>query len=141
MSRALKMQFRERLQSDTACMLPSYNDRLATGQEKGRYVALDLGGSTFRVAIIELTGRQEDAEELHSRIAEMKSFRVGREVKDLIGTSFFDWMAARIVQTVRGNMEGLKTQDMISLPLALTWSFPVEYNDPRCILRDDKTTR
>ncbi|KAF5013122.1 hypothetical protein FDECE_842 [Fusarium decemcellulare] len=129
MSNALKAQFRERLQNDPACMLPSYNHQLATGQEKGRYAALDLGGSTFRVAIIEFGGKQSDTEEPISEIVEMQAFRVGKEIKDLIGTAFFDWMAARIIETLQGKREGLTAEGVTSLPLALTWSFPVEYGN------------
>lgn len=133
-SRQLKLQFRERLQTNPACMLPSFHHKLATGKERGRYVALDLGGSTFRVAIIELEGKDDGTAGPRSRILEMQAFRVGMEVKDLIGTAFFDWMAARIIETLNADGSVLTADRLNSLPLALTWSFPVEYFSPEALV-------
>src|SRR5579871_6198175 len=47
-STKLQEQFKEKLQTGSSCMLPSYNHTLPTGYEKGKYLALDVGGSTFR---------------------------------------------------------------------------------------------
>ena len=57
MSTKLQDQFAPKLQASDICMLPSYNDKLPTGNEKGTYLALDVGGSTFRVALVELNGK------------------------------------------------------------------------------------
>jgi hexokinase len=40
----------------TLRMIPSHVVRRATGQEKGVYLALDLGGSNFRVCEVDLEG-------------------------------------------------------------------------------------
>ena len=111
-------------------MLPSYQYKLATGRERGRYVALDLGGSTFRIAIIDLKGEQAGNKGTKSEFIELRAFRVGKEVKDLVGEAFFDWMAARIIETLEGKLQGLTTLGSAYLPLALTWSFPVAYERP-----------
>ncbi|ROT36282.1 actin-like ATPase domain-containing protein [Sodiomyces alkalinus F11] len=130
LSRALKAQFRERLQSDPACMLPSYNHRLPRGHETGRYLAVDVGGSTLRVALVELRGQGEDVRGRESEIVSMKSYPIGMDVKSLRGVAFFDWMAARIVETLE--KESRPNGSVASvLPMALAWSFPIEQTSLR----------
>ncbi|OTB02168.1 hypothetical protein M426DRAFT_62627 [Hypoxylon sp. CI-4A] len=119
-SSELKRQFRERLQTHPECMLPSFNHLLPTGKERGQYLALDVGGSTLRVALVELRGREATGKE--SEIVRMVSFKITPEVKKLEGMSFFDWMAARIHEVIRDDI--LNGQDVI--PMGLAWSFPVE---------------
>ncbi|KAG9254668.1 uncharacterized protein F5Z01DRAFT_86407 [Emericellopsis atlantica] len=123
LSTELKKQFLERLQSDLECMLPSYSHQLPTGKEAGQYLALDVGGSTLRVAVVELgpgeTGQQE------SKILRFRNFRIDKPIKDLEGVAFFDWMAARIVETVSTDMKREHSPDQ-PLPMALAWSFPIE---------------
>jgi hexokinase len=57
----LQEQFTPKLQASDICMLPSYNHKLPSGNEQGTYLALDVGGSTFRVAVVELNGKQPGA--------------------------------------------------------------------------------
>jgi len=76
MSTRLQAQFAPRLQSSDICMLPSYNHKLPSGYEKGTYLALDVGGSTFRIALVELNGRQPDAKNM--RIVVMESYKITR---------------------------------------------------------------
>ncbi|EAQ84998.1 hypothetical protein CHGG_09012 [Chaetomium globosum CBS 148.51] len=97
-SRKLKRQFRERLRSNPECMLPSYNSQLPSGHETGQYLALDVGGSTLRVALVELTGRGVSGPE--GSIIRMDSFKIDSDARNLRGTEFFDWMAERIHRTV-----------------------------------------
>jgi hexokinase len=73
-SQKLKRQFRERLWSNPECMLPSYNSQLPTGHESGQYLALDVGGSTLRVALVELKGRGASGPE--GSIIRMDSFKI-----------------------------------------------------------------
>ncbi|KAI2633222.1 hexokinase [Hypomontagnella submonticulosa] len=116
----LKGQFRERLHSHAECMLPSFNHLLPTGRERGQYLALDVGGSTLRVALVELRGREETGRE--SEIVRMVSFKITPEVKKLEGMSFFDWMATRIYEVIHKDI----SPDQDTIPLGLAWSFPVE---------------
>ncbi|KAJ2985011.1 hypothetical protein NUW58_g5761 [Xylaria curta] len=117
----LKAQFRERLQTHPECMLPSFNHLLPTGNEVGQYLALDVGGSTLRVALVELRGREADGRECE--IIRMISFKITPEIKRLEGMAFFDWMAMRIHDVI--HKDGVaSTQDPI--PMGLAWSFPVE---------------
>ncbi|KAI6091489.1 hexokinase [Hypoxylon rubiginosum] len=119
-SSELKFQFRERLHTHAECMLPSFNHLLPTGKERGQYLALDVGGSTLRVALVELRGREATGRE--SEIIRMDSFKITPEIKKLEGMSFFDWMATRIYEVI--HKDASPDQDII--PLGLAWSFPVE---------------
>ncbi|KAI0184830.1 hexokinase-1 [Xylaria flabelliformis] len=117
----LKAQFRERLQTHPECMLPSFNHLLPTGKEIGQYLALDVGGSTLRVALVELRGRETKGRECE--IIRMISFKITPEIKRLEGMAFFDWMAMRIHEVI--HKDGvINTQEPI--PMGLAWSFPVE---------------
>jgi hexokinase len=104
LSKGLKVQFEESLLDNPLCMLPSYNHQLPTGHERGTYLALDVGGSTFRVALIQLSGREVDGSE--SKILKSRSVKIDSTVKQLKGVAFFDWMAARIEDTLSGQSEG-----------------------------------
>ncbi|KAI2633463.1 hexokinase-1 [Xylaria nigripes] len=117
----LKAQFRERLQTHPECMLPSFNHLLPTGNETGRYLALDVGGSTLRVALVELRGREE--KERGCEIVRMISFKITPAIKRLEGMAFFDWMAERIYEVIHKD-GAVNTEDPI--PVGLAWSFPVE---------------
>jgi hexokinase len=125
LSVGLKRQFLERLQSDLECMLPSYNHQLPTGQESGQFLALDVGGSTLRVALVELSGRSQDGQG-ESRIVSMRNFKIDKVIKDLEGTLFFDWMAARISETLSSDQREKAANPDEPLPIALAWSFPIE---------------
>lgn len=119
----LKAQFKEALLSDPACMLPSYNHQLPSRSEHGRYLALDVGGSTLRVALVELSGK--DAKGSESRIVRQDSFKIDRAIKDLEGRAFFNWMAQRIVDTVSKDLDSGKNPED-PLLMGLAWSFPIE---------------
>jgi hexokinase len=123
LSAGLKRQFTERLLTDSQCMIPSYVHQLPSGLESGKYLALDVGGSTLRVALVELVG-SDVASRRVSDIVSLRSFTIDSSVKQLEGLAFFDWMAARIVETL--SIKGEKQVGSKPLPIALSWSFPVE---------------
>ncbi|KAK4032024.1 hypothetical protein C8A01DRAFT_41536, partial [Parachaetomium inaequale] len=122
-SQQLKRQFRERLWANPECMLPSYNSHLPTGHESGQYLALDVGGSTLRVALVELRGREAPGAE--GGIIRMDTFKIDNDVRGLRGTQFFDWMAERIHRTVaKDSTRGHSSEHPLLVGLA--WSFPIE---------------
>jgi hexokinase len=128
MSSKLQEQYKQKLESSHISMLPTYNHTLPTGQERGTYLALDVGGSTFRVALVELSGRSSSKESM--RILKMRSDRIDNRVKALKGNDFFDWMADRISETLADpDIKKLHLQDTLAMGLA--WSFPVEYDFTR----------
>lgn len=120
MSETIRAQFRHCLQSSPCCMLPSYTHALPTGSEKGTYLALDVGGSTFRVGLIELSGREED---MH--IVKVSSSHIDNRVKLLEGTQFFDWMAENI-DTMLKDVGAEYGRGETALPIGLSWSFPID---------------
>ncbi|KAH7401071.1 hexokinase-1 [Phaeosphaeria sp. MPI-PUGE-AT-0046c] len=128
MSLALQEEFTPKLQASDICMLPSYNHKLPTGHERGTYLALDVGGSTFRIALVELNGKQAGAK--HMRIVVMKTFKIDDKVRQRSGSEFFDWMAEKIQQALADpqlrNANGNKC-----FPMGLAWSFPVEQTSIR----------
>jgi hexokinase len=123
MSAQLQDQFAPKLQASDICMLPSYNHKLPSGREKGTYLALDVGGSTFRIALVKLNGEESNAKHMH--IVTMKSYKIDEKVRQRRGTQFFDWMAEKIQQALADplmqNVNGNK-----SFAMGLAWSFPVE---------------
>ncbi|POS84750.1 hypothetical protein EPUL_001166 [Erysiphe pulchra] len=123
LSNNLKIQYYESLQ-DPSCMLPSFNYQLPTGNESGKFIAVDLGGSTLRVAFIQLLG--SDIYRPESKILSLRAFKITTEVKNLSGHSFFNWMAARIEETLREH-------DILNtiLHMGVSWSFPLEQTSHR----------
>jgi hexokinase len=124
MSTKLQDQFAPKMQSSDICMLPSYNHKLPSGLERGTYLALDVGGSTFRIALVELNGRQPGAKNM--RIVVMKNYKIDEKVRQRRGNEFFEWMADKIQQALTDPQLRIST-DTGSFPMGLAWSFPVEY--------------
>lgn len=127
MSSALRIQYKAKLQESEACMLPSYCTTLPTGKEKGTYVSLDLGGSTLRIALIELCGR--DAQQSPMAIRHIAAFKIDERIRRLSGTEFFDWMASKIEVVLAEQKETWSPNT--TLPLGLAWSFPIEQTSHR----------
>lgn len=123
MSQCLKNEYVKKLQSSTACMLPSFCHTLPTGQERGTFIALDVGGSTFRVALVELASRSHNGEEM--TIKHMTVNKINEEVRRLPAAEFFAWMAIKIQDMLhQSGDERMAQNETISIGLA--WSFPIE---------------
>ena len=95
-------------------MIPTYVDR-PTGAEKGRFIALDLGGTNFRVLSIELWGRGRASEPEVMKFALPKActFGPGSRLFDFLSSSI-DTFLTRQRLTTKGPLE-----------LGFTFSFPV----------------
>lgn len=124
----LQGRYLEKLQDSTECMLPSFNYIYPTGEEMGTYLALDVGGSTLRVALVELGGKSSGVDGF--KILQMSVSSITNVVRRYSGTAFFDWMAEKIAEMLadcpQANGRGVKP-----LPVGLSWSFPVEQTSPR----------
>ncbi|QIW94629.1 hypothetical protein AMS68_000147 [Peltaster fructicola] len=118
-SSRLQKEYDDKLQSSQISMLPSYNHTLPSGQERGECLALDVGGSTFRIALIRLSGR--DATGKSMDIRHSQSFEIVDSIKRLEGQAFFDWMADRIADML-ANCPSIDHK----LDMGLAWSFPIE---------------
>lgn len=120
MSKAISAQLRTSAKTSHINMLPSFTHSLPSGREKGTYLALDVGGSTFRVALVELPGNGEEM-----RILRMASSHIDEGVKALVGKAFFDWMAQKIEEMLQNGNEKV-CKNTTPLPMGLSWSFPIE---------------
>lgn len=111
-------------QASTKCF-PTYVQDLPTGDEMGKYLALDLGGTNFRVLLVTLKGH-------HEATVESQIYAVPKDLMVGPGVELFDHIAECLAKFVAKH-------DMHNayLPLGFTFSFP-------CIqmgLREAKLTR
>lgn len=125
LSKQLQGELKQHLISSPQCMLPSYNYNLPTGEEKGIYLALEVGGSNLHMAMVELHGRDSGPNPMRIRCT--MSFPIDNSVRQLQEYAFFDWMAARIgdVLELESGSEyfGKKSEP---LRVGVAWSFPIE---------------
>lgn len=96
-------------------MIPTYVKR-PTGKEKGTFLALDLGGTNFRVVKLTLKGNGKVGE---SRV--MK-FVLDKKLVAGTGRDFFDFLAARVKKFMKS--QGLGSDKIYSL--GFTFSFPIK---------------
>lgn len=87
MSEQLQQEFRCKLVSSNICMLPSFHHTLPDGNEQGTFLALDVGGSTFRIALVNLSRKESDQDGMD--IKRMKAFAIDSTVRALKGQAFF----------------------------------------------------
>ncbi|XGW22865.1 hypothetical protein V3C99_005245 [Haemonchus contortus] len=122
---ALERSMEEGLAKETAKtaavkMLPSYVRAVPNGKECGDFMALDLGGTNFRVLLIRLSGRE----------AEMtgKIFRVPESIMRGTGEALFDHIAECMAKFMVE--QGVSTSQ--KLPLGFTFSFPCKQEGLTC---------
>ena len=122
LSKKLQAELQQHMISSPQCMLPSYNYELPSGQEQGTYLALEVGGSNLRIALVELNGRN-----LGMRIQRTLCCPIDTAILQLKEYDFFDWMAERI-----GDLFGMEaeavghTNGNQPVPMGVAWSFPIE---------------
>lgn len=110
----LENGMREGLKASSLQMENTYVPELTNGKENGRYLALDLGGTNFRVILLELVnGKVEKEQVSYYSVPEEK--RLGN------GKDLFDFLAQCILDFVK--KFGLSNQE---IPLGFTFSFPME---------------
>lgn len=125
----LQEEYKQKLRSSNISMLPSYQHTLPTGFETGDFLALDVGGSTFRVALVSLSGKKENGKS-DMQIRRIRSVVIDEKIRGLQGEAFFDWMADRIADML-AEYNHINGTTNARLPMGLAWSFPVEQTSPR----------
>ncbi|KAI4316929.1 hypothetical protein L6164_024856 [Bauhinia variegata] len=121
---AMSAQMRARLALDSPtqlAMIPTYVHNLPTGNEKGLFYALDLGGTNFRVLRVQLGGKQE-------RVIAMEFEQVSIPQHLMFGTSeeLFDLISSGLAKFAE------KEGDKFHLPpgrtreIGFAFSFPVK---------------
>ena len=95
-------------------MLPAYVD-IPTGFEKGRFIALDLGGTNFRVVEIELRGGGK------AKVTGTMEFRLDKKCISGTADTLFDFLAERVKISVKKfGIDPHKT-----VKAGFTFSFPM----------------
>ncbi|TYI48275.1 hypothetical protein E1A91_D13G236000v1 [Gossypium mustelinum] len=101
-------------------MIISYVDNLPTGDEKGLFYALDLGGTNFRVLRVHLGGKEH-------RVVKQEFEEVSIPPHLMTGSSdaLFDYIAEALAKFVATESEGLHFSPDRQRELGFTFSFPV----------------
>ncbi|KAJ3086531.1 hexokinase A [Quaeritorhiza haematococci] len=133
-ARQMVSEMRRGLAADgqTLKMIPSYVSKLPDGSETGTFLALDLGGTNFRVCEVTLlggSGRVSDGVRQLVRVRQ-KKFTVGDDLKAADGVKLFDFFAdcvkAFLVECQSEDAKvGGQQPDRNNEKLGFTFSFPV----------------
>ncbi|MCM8790692.1 MAG: hypothetical protein NC938_03220 [Candidatus Omnitrophica bacterium] len=95
-------------------MIPTYVDR-PTGREKGKFIALDLGGTNFRLLALELKGGGRISVRL------IRNFALRKEHITKKGTGLFDLLAS----SVKAFLKKSGFANSRDINLGFTFSFPI----------------
>uniref|UniRef100_A0A8B9HXV5 hexokinase n=1 Tax=Astyanax mexicanus TaxID=7994 RepID=A0A8B9HXV5_ASTMX len=98
----------------TVKMLPTYVRSTPDGTENGDFLALDLGGTNFRVLLVKIRSGKRRTVEMHNKI-----YAIPIEVMQGTGEELFDHIVACISDFL--DYMGMKNA---RLPLGFTFSFP-----------------
>ncbi|XP_062090914.1 hexokinase-1-like [Humulus lupulus] len=101
-------------------MLISYVDNLPTGDEKGLFYALDLGGTNFRVLRVQLGGKDH-----HVVRQEFDEVSIPPHVMTGSSEGLFDFIAKALEKFVSEEGEGFHPAPGRQRELGFTFSFPV----------------
>ncbi|XP_043539082.1 hexokinase-1-like [Chiloscyllium plagiosum] len=111
MERGLKQETQS---SATVKMLPTYVCKLPTGNENGKYIALDLGGTNLRILLVVLHSGMRKSLRMYSKI-----FPIPLEIMQGTGEELFDHIVECIVHFLEYmGMKGIR------LSVGFTFSFP-----------------
>lgn len=101
-------------------MILSYVDALPTGNEKGLFYALDLGGTNFRVLRVQLGGKEE-------RVVATEFEQVAIPPELMFGTSeeLFDFIASALAKFVEKEGGKFYLPNERTRETGFTFSFPV----------------
>ncbi|KAJ1091059.1 hypothetical protein NDU88_004187 [Pleurodeles waltl] len=100
-------------------MLPTYVRSTPDGTEKGDFLALDLGGTNFRVLLVRVRNGMRRGVEMHNKI-----YTIPKDVMQGTGEELFD----HIVHCIEDFLEYMGMKGVM-LPLGFTFSFPCHQNN------------
>lgn len=100
----------------TVKMLPTFVRSTPDGTENGDFVALDLGGTNFRVLLVKIRSGKRRSVEMHNKI-----YAIPLEVMQGTGEELFD----HIVHCISDFLDYMGMKGA-RLPLGFTFSFPCE---------------
>ncbi|KQK05234.1 hexokinase-2 [Brachypodium distachyon] len=102
-------------------MIISHVESLPSGQEKGLFYALDLGGTNFRVLRVQLGGKE-------GRVVKQECEEISIPTNLMTGNShdLFDFIAAALAKFVASEGEDFHLPEGRQRELGFTFSFPVK---------------
>ncbi|KAG4402989.1 hypothetical protein GLYMA_01G007300v4 [Glycine max] len=120
---AMNVEMHEGLASEGGSklkMLITYVDNLPSGDEKGVFYALDLGGTNFRTLRVHLGGKEKG-------VVNLESEKVSIPPHLMTGSSheLFDFVAAKLAKFVSSEPEEFHLPPGRQRELGFTFSFPV----------------
>ncbi|KAK7206099.1 hypothetical protein BZA70DRAFT_237135 [Myxozyma melibiosi] len=104
-------------------MLPAYVHAMPRGCERGTFVALDVGGSNLRIAVVRFTTNSNESST--REILYQTGHALDEAIRNLDGRSFFLWIASQLEGVVAVS-RGSGWIDPGVVDIGLTWSFPLE---------------
>lgn len=125
--------------------LPTPVTRLPNGNETGRYLAIDVGGSNLRVAFIELLGEAADADIRSTDASERsrdtirkaqrqrvrrtleKAWPIQEHLKMDKAEDLFSWIGDCIAEVVAESLssDSMRGNVLKELDMGITFSFPI----------------
>ncbi|KAF7023669.1 hypothetical protein CFC21_036143 [Triticum aestivum] len=123
-SDAMDVEMRAGLASEDGSklkMLVTYVDSLPSGDEKGLFYALDLGGTNFRVLRVQLGGKEQRVIKQESVGVSIPQHLMSRSSHEL-----FDFIAAALAKFVASEGEDYHLPEGTLRQLGFTFSFPVK---------------
>ncbi len=130
--------------------LPTPIDALPTGQEQGKFLSIDVGGTNLRVGFIELLGDAADTDPRssspcheatsniptskiqRSRIRRTfeKAWPIGEHLKMDNAEDLFNWIGDCIAEVVGDSVSATLSKEEVvpeELAMGITFSFPMMY--------------
>nr|XP_033803895.1 hexokinase-2 isoform X2 [Geotrypetes seraphini] len=120
----MRIEMEQGLRKESHCsasvkMLPTYVRATPDGTEKGDFLALDLGGTNFRVLLVRVRNGMRRGVEMHHKI-----YSISQDIMQGTGEELFD----HIVHCIADFLEYMGMKG-IPLPLGFTFSFPCHQNN------------
>ncbi|XP_071792604.1 hexokinase-4-like [Asterias amurensis] len=97
-------------------MLISHVRLMPNGTERGNYLALDMGGTNFRVLLTKFTSEGIE-------VAAVEKYHLPHDVRTGTSDQFFDYIADKLDLFIKTHFAKC---DSVTFPLGFTFSFPME---------------
>ncbi|QCD98798.1 hexokinase-2, chloroplastic [Vigna unguiculata] len=102
-------------------MIPTYVENLPTGNEKGLFYALDLGGTNFRVMRVQLGGKDERVID-----TEFDQVSIPQDLMSATSEELFDFIASGLAKFVSKEDGRFHISPGRKREIGFTFSFPVK---------------
>ncbi|KAL7271013.1 hypothetical protein RUND412_006261 [Rhizina undulata] len=128
-ARSFEAVYHSLAKNSASQFLPTPIRGLPDGQEKGRVLAMDLGGTNLRLGVVELFGEEGKKERL--KIRPRVSWNIPENLKSGAAEVLFAWVAERIIEVLEQWLGGIEDAERESVKkegveLGVTFSFPME---------------